>query len=350
MRVLGLTFVLLFGLAVAEPCHEPDASAAASVAALAGDVCTINSLLGSSPPDYVSARKVYEGALQGVTTAVRDTPTWKKFVDCFGRPDWMDDILTDAFEGSPPYTTDTKRVQVIKKVLQGTVLTQEMLWHLETAISKANDGDFDGALESMEKAMAAFYGVDVDCAPFGNGQARGIEFATTTRGVGLANYKISEAFYEGGQALGDEDASGFSSNVDKIRRNVIVIYIQSVAKYATLIDQGREKGTSIEKAQGEGFGYLHAILCFLSDVNSGDTTKIADTFNVGNDPTEEEAEEVLDLLSGFLRPLGIRGSDVKVTNFDKSRVDRFRFPDRIRCPAENPFASGVGTTLADADK
>lgn len=88
-------------------------------------------------------------------------------------------------------------LQVIKKTLQGGVLVQQMAYHLEEAINKASNGNKGGALTSWDKAMAVFYGSDVDCAVFGNGQSRGIEFATLRMGVGLANYLIAEEFGKG---------------------------------------------------------------------------------------------------------------------------------------------------------
>ncbi|GMH37972.1 hypothetical protein BSKO_05856 [Bryopsis sp. KO-2023] len=350
MGLLG-AFVLsclLVGLAVAddEHCHTPTVSNVGSVPALAGDVCKINGALGTSPPDFVTAKAIYRSALKDVATASRSTPTWVQYNNFFGGAGWMDDILDDAFDKTT--TSTTKRVQIIKKVLQGTVLTQEMLYHAESALSSYEDGDAEEALISWEKGMAAFYGEDVDCAPFGNGQARGIEFGLTMKGVGNAAYNIAATFGAGAEAIEEgEDAGEVADAIKEIKRNVVIVYVQSVAKYATLIDQAIERGDDFEKAQGEGFGYLHAILPILNDANARDASKILAVFNPANEPSEEEAEEVLDLLKKMYGALGVSASEIK--SFDGSRSGRFSPPSEVACEAFNPFV-GVGVKAVDVDK
>lgn len=92
-------------------------------------------------------------------------------------------------------------VQVIKKVLQGSVLVQQVMYHVDQSLAFAMRRKGADALTAWERAMAVYYGADVDCAVFGNGQSRGIEFGTLKEGMAETNYLVGEEFGEGKQQL-----------------------------------------------------------------------------------------------------------------------------------------------------
>ena len=71
-----------------------------------------------------------------------------------------------------------------------------MLSNLDRA-SRAASSNKRRAVEYVERAMANFFGLESDCAIFGNGQARGIEFGTMRDGVSAANYDLVESFADG---------------------------------------------------------------------------------------------------------------------------------------------------------
>lgn len=72
-----------------------------------------------------------------------------------------------------------------------------MFTNFKFAYDSAVEGDRRTALEHLEKAMADFFGLESECAIFGNGQARGVEFDTMDEGVSAANYDIVESFASG---------------------------------------------------------------------------------------------------------------------------------------------------------
>lgn len=86
-------------------------------------------------------------------------------------------------------------------MLQSSVLLQGLTHHLGDALSLTRRREFDEALAAWERAMAVYYGEDVDCALFGNAQSRGIEFGTLKEGMAETNYEVGELFGEGGPCI-----------------------------------------------------------------------------------------------------------------------------------------------------
>jgi len=341
-----------------DPCYTPTSDVGLEPS-LASDVCSVNEALDMSPPDYATAREVYESGLKNTDTTLKSiataeygSPMYQKFAAFFNDPVWMDTLINQALDGEEPFTTDTKRVQMVKKLLQSSVLVQQTYYHMDSAMSSAEEGDGEAALVSWDKAMAAYYGDNVNCSPFGNAQSRGIEFATISEGVSESNKAVHTQFGTGATALADADVSEdelatLQGARDEIIRQITIIYIQSTFKYATLMDDGLEEGVDVEKFQSEGFAYYHAIYPFVDDVDSDFAQATFDAFDLAQEPDEAKAEAVKPGFREIFEDLGV--VEEEINDFDGDRSDNYEAPDESSCEVDNPFAV-VTTIETDRDR
>lgn len=123
VMIVCLLITLAWTLVASNECRSPDVSNVGSEAGLAADVCAINDALGRSPPDYVTARAIYEvgrnsksPTLKSIAEAQYSTKLWSSFSGFFGDGKWLNTAITAALDGAPPYTSDVKRVQVCEAV------------------------------------------------------------------------------------------------------------------------------------------------------------------------------------------------------------------------------------------
>lgn len=360
IRSIALVFIVaLCHVAVAQEdeCYDVQ-SAVGNEPDFAADVCAINEALDNGP-DYDTARDIYENGrgdskvtLQELARAEYPTDSYQKYATFFEDDRWMDTLIIDAFNKKAPFTTDTKRVQMIKKLLQSSVLVQQVFFHIDSALDKAESNNPRGALVSWDKGMATYYGAEEQCSPFGNGQARGIEFDTMRDGVAMTNSAVHGAFLRGGEALQQDTLSSDNFQIlDEARLEVIkqvtIIYIQAVFKYATLMDEGLEDGDDVEKAQAEGFAYFHAIIPLIADIDRQGADAVLAAFNIADEPDEDLAEEVKPILRDIFDDLGI--DEDEVNDFDGSRKAAYVIPEVTSCRLDNQFSDGAGAVVPDVD-
>lgn len=354
-NMLVLLACLLCGMTLAQDdCYDVDTSNVSDDPKLALDVCEINDLLDMDPPDYAKAREIYKTGMNSkgttlfdVATAEYPTELYQKYAVFFGDQQWMHTKIDQALDGEGKFSSAIKRVQAIKKLLQSSVLVQRFFYDIDSAVAKTEANNPEGALNSLDRAMAVFYGGDISCSPFGNGQARGIEFGTISDGVSKANKEVHAAVKAGADALMAmiEDSTADAKETvkaarDNMLKQVTVIYVQACFKYATLIDTGLENGAdaaAVEKAQAEGYAYYQAIYPLVADADPTGAEDILKAFNIGAAPDEEAAEQVKAILRANYEKLSIDEDDVK--DFDPEAVDNYEDPAETSCELDNPFSS-----------
>lgn len=342
-------------------CYDVDTSTVADDPKLALDVCEINSFLAEDPPNWEAARRVYKEGSQGnsltlfaVATAEYPTALYQKYAVFFGDQTWIHTRIDQALDGEGKFSSNVKRVQAIKKLLQASVLVQRFFYHIDSAVSKTEANNPEGALISLNRAMATFYGGNIDCSPFGNGQARGIEFGTIEDGVSKANMEVHASVKAGAEALmammedSSEDAKdAVKAARDNMLKQVTVIYAQAVFKYATLIDTGLEAEEDVEKSQAEGYAYYLAIYPLVADADPAGAEEILKAFNIATAPDEEAAEQVKDIMRSNYPKLSINEEDVR--DFDPEAVDNYVDPEVASCERENPFSTDDSSKPGNVD-
>lgn len=347
IHMLILFACLLCNLALAQDeCYEVDGNNVGDEPNLALDVCAINDALKG--PDFDAAREIYENGrnsqsltLMEVATAEYPTPMYQKYALFFGDQVWMHTKIDQALSGEGDFNTDVKRVQVVKKMLQASVLVQQFFFHIDSALAKITANNAEGALNSLDKAMAVYYGGDIQCSPFGNGQARGIEFGTIANGVSDTNARVHAAIKEAGEALSLDDTTGAFEIVQNTRaevvKQVIIIYVQATFKYSTLVDDGLEAEADVEKSQAEGYAYYQAINPLVADVDPEGAAAIEAAFDLSTVADENSAENVGEILRMNYEKLDIGEDDVM--EFDKDAAGNYVEPENTSCVLENPFSS-----------
>jgi len=338
---------LLCNLAIAQDeCYEVDGNNVGEEPKLALDLCAINDAVDGL--DFDTAREIYEMGnnsqsltLMEVATAEYPTDMYQKYAVFFGDQVWMHTKINQALNREGDFNTDVKQVQAVKKLLQASVLVQQFFYHLDSALAKITANNAAGALNSLDRAMAVYYGGDIQCSPFGNGQARGIEFGTVADGVSTTNTKVHAAIKEAGDALSVEDTSGAFEVLQDARTEIVkqvtVIYIQACFKYATLVDDGLEAEADVEKAQAEGYAYYQAIYPLIADVDPEGAAAIASAFNISKLADEDSVEEVKGIFRENYGKLSIGEEDVM--DFDKDATANYEEPEETSCVLDNPFSS-----------
>jgi len=342
-----------------EVCYEPTTDVG-DEPYLAADVCFISLGLDRVPPDFITARAAYEfginikeTTLKVLATTNYSTELYRKYAEFYNDDAFLDTYLVAAMEGEFPFVSDVTRAQVIEKLLVSDLLVQRVYFHIDSAVIFARNGNAADALFQWNTGLAAYYGADVDCAPFGNSQSRGVEFATiSTDGISWTNDNILDSFQKGGEAL--EDGVVTEDVLDtlirsrfEIIRSITIIYIQATFKYASLMEEALNEGTDVDKPRAEGFSYYLVVHPFVADVDPVAAQNVSNAFDLGKQPILEEVTQVKPLIRSTLEGLRIR--EQEVNDFDGTRKETYQPPEEPSCRTENPF-SRVLITVTDSDR
>jgi hypothetical protein len=177
----------------------------------------------------------------------------------------LHDYLMAALDGTAMFTgaSDSVREQAVEKGVQNQILTAYAIHELNSAITKAEAGNFgvDDAQHAWDEGWGLYHGTDeaVSCSPYATGDKRAANFGTAdTEGTALANSAILEAMKEGLIALQAEDLAGAIDARDKILKNLVIIYSQATIRYA----QKMNTDATVEEAQthqAEGYSFWRVI-------------------------------------------------------------------------------------------
>lgn len=337
---------------VGDDCYQPRRNIG-DEAGLASDICAINDALAQSPPDYATAEEIYTSGRAATEVTLKDIATGDategEYADAsealLGEAGWMDALLQQAFDGEGDFDSDTKRVETIKKILISAALGHRMFTNTERSMAAAEEGTRRDAIEFLERAMANHFGLDSECAIFGNGQARGIEFGTMNEGVAQANYDLVESFGDAALAIQADpiDTESLANAYGVVQKNFLTIYLQAVIKYSARIISGSDP----EKSQAEGFGYYHAIAGQVYAVNEEAHQIIFDAFDLSSEPDAEKAGLVADVVDDLLETFEI--AEGSFGDFDPERNDSYVPPEELECEGVNPFVESV-VDFVDSDR
>lgn len=212
---------------------------------------------------------------------------------------------------------------------------------MEQAYIASEEGNETAALNYWELALANHYGRNSRCSIYANGQARGKEFGTMGQGVAITNEQIGKAFGAGGRLIKATKIrlERLRAQMNKIQANYMIIYLQSVMKYATRISEGVE----LEKSRAEGFAYFHAVAPFVNQTNLDTFGVIFDCFSPDEEPDKAKADAVLELMDGLLDELDL--SELEFGEFDEENDDDSEESEELDCAAMNPFQNNTVTSF-----
>ena len=213
------------------------------------DVCDVKDLLDVDPIDFDAINVIYTDGKNSVkddgvrTIAGFATGEDKKhgLSDFYGTPAPLDEFVSSAIAGTGVFegASDDVRSQGVEKGMQNQIMIAWVMHELNSAIAKAQDGNFDvakGAVHNWDEGWAFYAGAEPGCGPYGTADKRGENFGTLTDGgTSVSNEAILAAMISGRDALLASNVAGAEAAAADVVKNVAITYSQAVIRYATKI-------------------------------------------------------------------------------------------------------------------
>ncbi|MGH8913271.1 MAG: FEA1-related lipoprotein, partial [Acidimicrobiia bacterium] len=241
------------------------------------DVCEVKDLLDQEPIDYAAIETIYvagensvndDGSLRSLGGFATAEGRLHGLDDYYGTATPLDDFVSEAIAGDGMFAgvSNGVRSQAIEKGTQNQIMVAWVVHELNTALTKAGDGDFDpasGAVHNWDEAWAFYHGAEPDCAPYATANGRASNFGTqgSDGETAQANEQILAAMIAGRDALLASDAGGAESAAEEIRQAFFITYSQAAIRYATLVPGDVEAGDADTAAahQAEGLAFWRVI-------------------------------------------------------------------------------------------
>lgn len=290
------------------------------------DICGIGDLLDAG--DFAAVETIYRDGVNSVNSdgSVRSIGGFAARDDrshgldaYYGTPTPLDDFITAALDGTGIFegASDAVRAQAVEKGMQNQVMVAWVVHELNTAIAKADDGDFDvasGAVHNWDEGWAFYYGAEPGCAPYATGDKRAANFGTVGSDgtTALANEAILDAMIGGRDALLAEDADGARAAAAEAVRGLVIIYSQASIRYATLVETDVADGDTetAEAHRAEGLAFFRVIESIVAD-NGADVDAINGVYDLDAEPgSTGGGDEVRAALAPAWDALGISDADI----------------------------------------
>lgn len=290
------------------------------------DICGIGELLDAG--DFAAVETIYRDGVNSVNSdgsvrsiggfAARDDRSHG--LDAFydsATP--LDDFVTAALDGIGIFDgqSDGVRSQGVEKGIQNQTMVAWVVHELNSAIAKADDGNFDvaeGAVHNWDEGWAFFHGSEPGCAPYATGDKRAANFGTVGADgeTALANEAILQAMIDGRDALLAEDAAGAKAAADEVIKNVAITYSQAAIRYASLIEGDLAEGEdeTAKQHQAEGLAFWRVIEAYVVPAGA-DGEAINTILDLANEPGANGfGDEVRAALEPAWETLGITADDI----------------------------------------
>lgn len=290
------------------------------------DLCGIGELLDAG--DFETVAGVYRDGVNSVNSdgSVRSIGGFAASDDrshgldtYYGTPTPLDDFVTAAFDGAGIFDgqSDAVRAQGVEKGIQNQVMVAWVVHELNSALAKADEGNFDiaeGAVHNWDEGWAFFHGSEPGCAPYATADNRAADFGTVGDDgeTALANEQILAAMIEGRDALIAEDAASAGAAATEVVRNLVITYAQAAIRYASLIEGDLAEGDAegAKEHQVEGLAFWRVIES-TTVANGADADTINAILDLGNEPGANGfGDEVRGALQPALDALGISDDDI----------------------------------------
>lgn len=191
----------------------------------------------------------------------------------------IDDFVSAAIDGTGMFSgeSDAVREQAIEKGVQNWAMVAYAVHELNSAIAKANDGNFDvdsGAPHAWDEGWAFYHGLDEyeSCSPHATGDKRAGNFGTAnSAGLAHANEAILLAMNDGLASLQDttktdaERIADAEDARDDVVKNLVIIYSQAAIRYASKMSSDMAGGdtAAADTHQAEGMAFWKVIEQFV---------------------------------------------------------------------------------------
>lgn len=290
------------------------------------DVCDVKDLLDVDPNDFDAINMIYTDGKNSVkddgvrTIAGFATGEDKKhgLSDFYGTPAPLDEFVSSAIAGTGVFegASDDVRSQGVEKGIQNQIMVAWVVHELNSAIAKAQDGNFDvakGAVHNWDEGWAFYAGAEPGCGPYGTADKRGENFGTLTDGgTSVSNEAILAAMISGRDALLASNVAGAEAAAADVVKNVAITYSQAVIRYATKIIDDMAAGDSDAAAKhaAEGLAFWRVIEAYVVPAGADGETINAIFALDGDYGSDGGPDEVRNALQPALDALGITDADI----------------------------------------
>lgn len=290
------------------------------------DICEIATALDEG--DFETSKTIYaegknsvnsDGSIRSIGGFASREDRLHGLAEYYGSATPLDDFVTSALDGTGDFDgeADAVRSQGVEKGIQNQTMIAWAIHELNTAIAKAEDGDFDvasGAVHNWDEGWAFFHGSQPGCAPYATGDKRAANFGTVgSDGItALANQGILAAMTFGRDALLAEDVAGAKAAADDVVKNIAITYSQATVRYAHLITGDLADGddAAAREHQAEGYAFWRVVESILVPAGA-DGEAINAILGLDNAPGENGAQaEVRAALQPAWDALGISAVDI----------------------------------------
>lgn len=238
------------------------------------DMCDMNDLLGAETIDFEAVADIYNNGsnaeksdgsfrtLGGFASAEGKKHAHDTY---YGTPGSLNVFITSALEGTGMFAgeSDAVRKQGIQKGMQNQALVAYAVHELNSALVKAEDGDFEGAVHNWDEGWAFYHGANGACGPYGTANKRGGNYGTLGADgeTATANEAILGAMIAGRDALLRGNAGGAKSAAALVKRGVVITYSQAVMRYASKVASDLEAGDTAKARihQAEGYAFWRVL-------------------------------------------------------------------------------------------
>jgi len=291
------------------------------------DVCDVNELLDAEPIDFAAVDVVYreggnsvnaDGSVRTLAGFATAEDRLHGLAEYYDTPTPLDDYVTAAIEGTGAFegTSDAVRRQGVQKGIQNQVMVAWVVHELNSALAKADDGDFgaaEGAPHNWDEAWAFYHGAESGCAPYNTANSRAENFGTTGADgeTGLTNEAILAAMMAGRDALVDGDAQGAQDAADEVIRNLVITYSQAAIRYATLVAEDVSAGDTEAAAehQAEGLAFFRVIEPAVAGAGA-DVDAVNAVFDLSAPGQNGDGDTVRQALQPAWESVGITPEDI----------------------------------------
>ena len=290
------------------------------------DVCEINRLLDSRPPDFAGVAAIYRAGKfsdekEGVKrTLGKSASESRSAEDTLGRYErylgvgWLNAFVGDALDGVGAFAgaSEAVRREAVRIGVRDQIMVAWAFHELDAAVDKAVKGSFtkkSGAPHNWDEVWAYYHGEKPECSPFATANARGEEFGVGT----LINRRLVLSMKDGLKALVESKSATSARKVrDDVVRDLTITYVQSAIKSASEIDAALASGKAEEARlrQAEGWAYYRVIEPLIAKANTTAAETIAGVFDLKVKPAAGSAAKVTAAFSSAYGPLGIAPEDV----------------------------------------
>lgn len=265
------------------------------------DMCDMNDLLGADTIDFDAVADIYnngknaeksDGSFRTLGGFASAEGKKHPHDDYYGAAGSLDVFITSALEGTGMFEgeADGVRKQGVQKGMQNQALLAYVTHELNSAVAKAGDGNWAGAVHNWDEGWAFFHGAAGSCGPYGTGNKRGGNYGTLGADgeTALANEAILDAMIAGRDALLRGNAAAAGSAVTLVKRGVVITYSQAVMRYATKVEADIAAGDMAKARihQAEGYAFwrvmepeLGALGMFAETIET-----LNDAYHLENEP------------------------------------------------------------------